>query len=164
MQISHYFDCHQLLQTFIVSILCGSPEVCKVDPACQVHVWHVSESYTIISSSSLSEFIVLNFCPSLNIRGKHGTQLQLVNGCPSQGTCLRLCVFRLHISPICFHVWHQNTLSSLLEKKKKGKVRSGIKVSFMNVIRASLTCCDGSETSQTGVSASLLVLKVFAVN
>lgn len=48
--------------------------------------------------------------------------------------------------------------------KKKGKVRSGIKVSFMNVIRARLTHRDGSETSQTGVSAYLLVLKVFAVN
>lgn len=67
--------------------------------------------------------------------------------------------------PICFHIWHQNTLSSLLEKKKKkGKVRSGIKVSFMNVITARLTHRDGSETSQTGVSAYLLVLKVFAVN
>lgn len=62
--------------------------------------------------------------------------------------------------PICFHVWHQNTE----KKKKKGKVGSGIKVSFMNVIRARLTRRDGSETSQTGVSAYLLVLKVCAVN
>lgn len=44
----------------------------EMDAACQVHVWHVSRAYTIISSSSLSEFIVLNFCPSLNMRWKRG--------------------------------------------------------------------------------------------
>lgn len=137
-----------------------SPEDWKLEAACQVHVWHVSEGYTIISSSSLSEFIVLNFCPSLNIRWKHRTRLQLVNGCSSQGICLCFCAFRLQIAPICFRVWHQNTSSNLLEKRENGI--GGIKVSFMNIIRASLTRRDRSETSQTGVFVYLLVLKVFA--
>lgn len=53
----------------------------EMDAACQVHVWHVSGAYTIISSSSLSEFIVLNFCPPLNIRGETGIWFKLVNGC-----------------------------------------------------------------------------------
>lgn len=77
---------------FIVWMLCMSREVRKVDAACQVHVWHVSKGYTIISSSSLSEFIVLNFCPSLNIWRKHGIQLRLVNGNLSEGICGCLCV------------------------------------------------------------------------
>lgn len=50
------------------------------------------------------------------------------------------------------------------KKKKKGKVIGGIKVQFMNVIRACLTRRDRSETSQTGVSVDLLVLKVFAAD
>lgn len=57
----------------------------ETDAACQVHVWHVSRAYTIISSSSLSEFIVLNFCPSLNIWWKRGIWFKLVNGCHSEG-------------------------------------------------------------------------------
>lgn len=92
---------HQLIPTIIVWILCTSPEVRKVDAACQVHVWHVSRGYTIISSSSLSEFIVLNFCPSLNMRWKHGIQLRLVNGSLSDGICglfFFLRVFSLQIT------------------------------------------------------------------
>lgn len=97
----HSCDSHQLLQTLVVWISCISPEVWKVDAACQVHVWRVSEGCTIISSSPLSEFIVLNFCPSLNIRWKHGTHLQLVNGCPLAGDFSVVCV-QITNSPCLF--------------------------------------------------------------
>lgn len=58
-----------------------------------------------------------------------------------------------------------NTLDQVPWKRdeKRGKVIGGIKVSFMNVIRAGLTGRDGPESSQPGVSGYLLVLKVFAV-
>lgn len=144
--ISHYGDYHQLLQTFIVWILCMSPEVRKVDAACQVHVWHVSEGYTIISSSSLSEFIVLNFCPSLNIRWKHGMWLQLVNGCPSQGICWCFCVCSAYKSLLFVSMFGTKTLYQVSPQNKKKKETSVIKFSFMNVIKASLTRRDGSET------------------
>lgn len=125
--ISHYHDYHQLLQTFIVWILCMSPEVRKVDAACQVHVWHVSGGYTIISSSSLSEFIVLNFCPSLNIRWKHGMRLQLVNGCPSQGICRCFCVCSaykslLFVSALGTKTLYQVSLKKNLKSDKRNEI------------------------------------------
>lgn len=134
---------HQLLPTFVVWILCMSPEVSKVDAACQVHVWHVSRCYTIISSSSLSEFIVLNFCPSLNIRWKHGIQLQLVNGCLSHGISgcfIFVCVRSAYKSFLFVSMFGMKAVNQVSE------LTSVIKISFMNVIKVNLICRDRSDT------------------
>lgn len=76
-----------LIETFSLSTIhcLNTSNKSEMDAACQVHVWHVSRTYTIVSSSSLSVFIVLNFCPSLHIRWKQGVWFQLVNGCRSEG-------------------------------------------------------------------------------
>ena len=156
---------HQLIPIIIVWILCTSPEVRKVDAACQVHVWHVSRGYTIISSSSLSEFIVLNFCPSLNMRWKHGIQLRLVNGSLSEGICglffvrVCVCVFSLQITNHLFPCLARQQLVEISKKKSDEHNKNVI------LIRAELICIQPRRiwTCQSR-GVYLLSLKDFMVN